>query len=69
MASDLGHDVHHAKQMLALIIDRRNKITHEADTDPSFPKMRWPIDSQMVSDSISFIEEVVSSIHKAVAGP
>lgn len=69
VASDLGSDTSDVKQRLKLIVDRRNKITHEADIDPSFPNARWPIDDQMVFDSITFVEQVVHSIHKAVAGP
>lgn len=69
VASDLGSVAPDVKQRLKLIVDRRNKITHEADIDPSFPNTRWPIDDQMVFDSITFIEQVVYSIHKAMAGP
>ena len=66
VASDLGSVTADVKQRLKLIVDRRNKIAHEADIDPSFPNTRWPIDDQMVSDSTTFIEQVVHSIHKAV---
>jgi len=66
VASDLGSVTTDVKQRLSLIVDRRNKIAHEADIDPSFPNMRWPIDDQMVFDSITFIERLVYSIHKAV---
>ena len=52
------------KQQLNLIIDRRNKIAHEADIDPSYPiGNRWPIDEQSVNDAIEFLEKVVESIH------
>ncbi len=68
VASDLGSDTPDVKQRLKLIVDRRNKLTHEADIDPRFPNTHWPIDDQMVFDSITFIEQVVHSIHKAVAG-
>ncbi len=54
----------HIKQQLNLIIDRRNKIAHEADIDPSYPiGNRWPIDEQSVNDAIEFLEKVVESIH------
>lgn len=32
------------KRRLKLLVDRRNKIAHEADIDPSYPTSRWPID-------------------------
>ena len=43
------------KTRLKLIVDRRNKIAHEADLDPSFPDVRWPItssDADAVTDYI-----------------
>lgn len=69
VASDLGLDTPDVKQTLKLIVDRRNKIAHEADINPSFPSARWPVDDEMVLDSIAFIEGVVRSIQKAVSGP
>lgn len=56
----------HIKSQLATIIDRRNKIAHEADLDPSFPGTRWPItkaDAQAASD---YIDKVVSAIDAVV---
>jgi len=53
------------KQQLNLIIDRRNKIAHEADIDPTLSiGNRWPIDELLVNDAIAFLESVVESIHK-----
>jgi len=69
VASDLGHDTDYIKQRIKLIVDRRHKIAHEADIDPSFPNMRWPIDDQTVIETVTFIEQVVLSIHKAIAKP
>lgn len=43
VASRLGGDSGAIKERLSLIVDRRNKIAHEADLDPTFPKARWPI--------------------------
>lgn len=46
-------------------MDRRNKIAHEADIDPSFGiGNRWPIDAITVNDAVDFIEQVVESIHQ-----
>ena len=53
------------KQQLNRIVDRRNKIAHEADIDPSYPiGDRWPIDELLVNEAVDFIEQVVESIHK-----
>ncbi|WP_449418646.1 HEPN domain-containing protein [Phormidium nigroviride] len=52
------------KQQLNLIIDRRNKIAHEADIDPTLSiGNRWPIDELLVNEAIDFLEQVVESIH------
>jgi hypothetical protein len=53
------------KQQLSLIVDRRNKIAHEADIDPTLNLGdRWYIDEAMVNDAVNFIEQVVESIHQ-----
>lgn len=53
------------KQQLSTIVDRRNKIAHEADIDPTFGiGSRWYIDENLVSDAVDFIEEVAESIHQ-----
>ncbi|EAZ92627.1 HEPN domain-containing protein [Crocosphaera chwakensis] len=53
------------KQQLTLIVDRRNKIAHEADIDPTYNiGNRWPIDEILVSETIDFIEDVVENIHQ-----
>lgn len=55
------------KASLTLIIDRRNKIAHEADADPSYPGQRWPIDRPMVEGIFDEIEAIVGAIYKVVA--
>jgi hypothetical protein len=48
-----------------LIVDRRNKIAHRADVDPTLGLgNRWNIDELMVSDAVNFIEQVVENIHQ-----
>jgi hypothetical protein len=55
------------KQQLRLIVDRRNKIAHEADIDPTYPGcFRWPIDETSVKEAVDFIEQVVESIHNVL---
>jgi hypothetical protein len=56
------------KSKLQLIVDRRNKIAHEADIDPTYPgsSVRWPITATMVSDAANFIEEICETIHTRI---
>lgn len=55
------------RQQLTSIIDRRNKIAHEADIDPGYGiGNRWDIEESFVTDAINFIEEVVHSIDNII---
>jgi hypothetical protein len=47
-----------------MIVDRRNKIAHEADMDPANPGFRWPINQQMASDALDEIERVAEAVFK-----
>ncbi|MBD2137040.1 hypothetical protein H6F32_05445 [Anabaena sp. FACHB-1237] len=65
VANKMGRTTKDVKQQLNFIVDRRNKIAHDADIDPSFGLgNRWPIDELMVNDAVDFIEQVVESIHQ-----
>jgi hypothetical protein len=65
----LGIDARSAKNRLNLIIDRRNKIAHEADMDPSAPGARWPIDELLVQDAIDTLVQLASAIFDVVTTP
>lgn len=54
------------KAQIKLIVDRRNKIAHEADLDPSNPGIKWPISSTDVRDIIDFIEKLVIKIYDKI---
>jgi hypothetical protein len=55
------------KQQLNSIVDRRNKIAHEADIDPTFSNGdRWNIDEILVGEASDFIEILVESIHQVL---
>lgn len=55
------------KERLSSIVDRRNKIAHEADINPSFGiGERWEIDSVLASDAIDFVERLVEAIHEVI---
>jgi len=60
----LGRNAKEIKGSLTLIIDRRNKIAHEADIDPSYPSQRWPIDSGIVESIFIELEAIASAIFK-----
>lgn len=66
VAGSLGRTVTDLKSELGLIVERRNKIAHEADADPSFPGTRWPISPADVSRAIGFIESVGTAIYGAM---
>ncbi|QGA48888.1 HEPN domain-containing protein [Pseudomonas brassicacearum] len=54
------------KDRLRLIVDRRNKIAHEADISPSYPGERWPITQSDVAEIRVFIGRIVEAIHESV---
>lgn len=55
------------KARIRLIVDRRNKIAHEADLDPSYPGSRWPITESDVASSCQFLSQIAEAIHVTVA--
>jgi hypothetical protein len=67
VATNLNISARDVKQQLSAIVDRRNKIAHEADIDPTFAiGGRWNIDEIMVNDAVDFIEQLVESIHQVL---
>ena len=66
VAGNLGIDDLAVKQRLKLIVDRRNKIAHEADMDPSYAGSRWPIAKGDATACKQFIGDLVEAIHLAV---
>lgn len=54
----IGEDTKRVKERLNLVVDRRNKIAHEADADPSYPGARWPISESLVCDVLKLVEGV-----------
>ena len=52
---------------LRLIVNRRNQIAHEADLNPSYPGVLWPIDLNMADSAVTFIENLAEAIHAVVA--
>ena len=62
VATQLGRTPADVKTRLNLIIDRRNKIAHEADMDPTPPRVRYPITRTLVDDSLDFLEDITKTI-------
>lgn len=63
----MGVPAQDLKERLKLIVDRRNKIAHEADVDPSYPGMRWPITYLDSTYATDYLEELVEEINDEVS--
>ena len=63
----LGRTEQSVKAELKLIVERRNKIAHEADIDPSYPGARWPISPQDTSTALMFTEKIANAIFAVVS--
>lgn len=66
VASKMGNTEKGVKDQLKLIVDRRNKIAHEADLDPSYPGQRWPIKDSDVEQSLQFLSALCENIHASI---
>ncbi|MGB6161543.1 MAG: hypothetical protein WCF33_21555 [Pseudonocardiaceae bacterium] len=66
VASHMKLPVHDAKRRLKLIVDRRNKIAHEADTDQTPPRSRYPISAPLITDSLDYLQNLVNAISVVV---
>ena len=55
------------KTQLKLLVERRNKIAHEADIDPSFPGQRWPIHPTDTEEALVLVQQIVEAIEQLVA--
>ena len=62
VAAQLATDVQSVKGNLRAIVDRRNKIAHEADLDPTQPGVRWPISDRIATEAVDTIEAIVRAI-------
>lgn len=55
------------KKSLSLIVERRNKIAHEGDLQPTLPRLPWPIDEASLATVRDFIDGLVRSIDASVS--
>jgi hypothetical protein len=63
LARQRGVSTKRLKTDISAIVDRRNRIVHEADLDPSFPGTRWPINHADTRSAVDLVQWVVESIH------
>jgi hypothetical protein len=66
VGKELGTTSKEIKTSLVLIVDRRNKIAHEADIDPSYPGQRWPINSALVHGALDTLDAIARAIFKVI---
>jgi hypothetical protein len=59
----IGESPGDIKAHLKIIVDRRNKIAHEADMDPTSPNTRWPINKEIAEDAVNYIQKIVEAIY------
>ena len=63
VAATFGLTAGDLKTKLKLVVDRRNKIAHESDMNPSYPGTKWPISPSDVEDIIIFIDTLINDIY------
>jgi hypothetical protein len=54
------------KQSLSLIVERRNKIAHEGDLQPTVPRTPWPISRSDLNYASVFIADIVSAMDNII---
>ena len=75
VSNSIGIENIEIRDTLRLLVDRRNRIVHEADILPDYTgqtdnlDFRAPIDDAMVEEAINFIEQIGTSIHQLVYLP
>ncbi|WP_110814495.1 HEPN domain-containing protein [Pseudoroseicyclus aestuarii] len=65
VGSILSEPAKQVKQHLILVVERRNKIAHEADIDPTFG-VRWPIRSDDVLGVVECVDRISGAIDQIV---
>lgn len=67
IANNVGRAAEDIQEELKLIIERRDRIAHEGDIDPSAGfALKYPIDLTTVQTSVAFIETIVNAIQAVV---
>jgi hypothetical protein len=61
----LGMNSVDVRTQLNLIVDRRNRIAHESDVDPSLGVgNKYPIDFPLVAEAVGFLDTIAHAIHQ-----
>ncbi len=61
----LSMDTVDVRDQLDLIVDRRNRIAHESDVDPTLGiGNKYPIDSALVDETVEFLNSIAHAIHQ-----
>ncbi|MEW6348801.1 MAG: HEPN domain-containing protein [Thermodesulfobacteriota bacterium] len=67
VAQRLGTAPSDVKTRLNLVVERRNRIAHESDIDPTLGiGDKFPIDYHMVEEAVDFLDAVVHALHDTV---
>ena len=64
VGQELGMTAQDVKTELRAVVDRRNKIAHEADMDPANPGFRWPITPLLADGAVNSVERIGEAIFK-----
>jgi hypothetical protein len=65
VANILGMNSVDVRTQLNLVIDRRNRIAHESDVDPSLGiGNKYPIDCSLVDKAVGFLDSVAHAIYQ-----
>jgi len=65
-APDVNRRAKAIRGQLSMIVERRNKIAHEGDMQPSAPRLPWPVAQADLQTVRSFIFDVVRAIDAVV---
>lgn len=62
----MGTDANTVKTQLAVIVERRNSIVHQADLDPTPPRSRYPISDWLVRNALAFLDDTAEALTAVV---
>ena len=56
------------RDRIRLVVDRRNKIVHEVDSNPTYGQigMLWSLTATQTDDAVAFVESVGEAVHTVV---
>lgn len=66
IGDQLERDPNALKNDLIFVVDRRNKLVHEADIMPPYPMQRWPIKAEEVEQAREFVNALGFAIFEVV---